>query len=81
MQSMFREMTLQMQNISRERTLQMQSMYREMTLQIQRMSRSDAFLDGYCSTVQGLLDWFAVSGHSHRAGEAVQNVQKRTRGE
>jgi len=36
------------------------------------------FLDGYCSTVQGLLDWFEVDlGFT----EAVQNVQKRTRGE
>ena len=24
------------------------------------VSRNDAFLDGYCSTVQGLLDWFEV---------------------
>ena len=24
------------------------------------MSRADVVLDGYCSTVQGLLDWFEV---------------------
>ena len=52
--------------------------FKEMQIHDTR-SRQDPFVDGYCSTVQGLLDWFEVDldmSSSKRRGYLKQDPDK-----